>query len=48
MSYTSSPEELREMINRGAGTLNLGSSGQAPGKGGPSAMTTRNPNIKYT
>jgi len=42
MAYSSNPEELKEMINRGVGTLNMGSKEDGPAPGG------RNPNIKYT
>jgi twitching motility protein PilT len=42
MAYSSNPEELKEMINRGVGTLNMGSKEDGPSPGG------RNPNIKYT
>ena len=42
MSCSSSPEELRELINRGLGTQNL-----APKAEGP-VFGARNPNIRYT
>ena len=44
----SNPEELRDMINRGAGTLNMPPSNPNAPKGNPSGMAARNPNIKYT
>jgi twitching motility protein PilT len=47
--YSSNPEELREMINRGAGTLNAQPGAPAQAKA-PTHVTSggRNPNIKYT
>ena len=48
LSYSSNPEELRDMINRGAGTLNMPPSNPNAPKGNPSGMAARNPNIKYT
>jgi len=49
LSYTSNPDELREMINRGVGTMNMAPATPAPAKsGGSSALGGRNPNIKYT
>jgi twitching motility protein PilT len=49
LSYTSNPDELRELINRGLGTMNMAPNSQTPPKGGGSAaMGGRNPNIKYT
>jgi twitching motility protein PilT len=49
MSYTSNQDELRELINRGVGTQNMGAMPQAPSKSAPSSVLGgRNPNIKYT
>jgi twitching motility protein PilT len=49
MTYTSNQDELRELINRGVGTQNMGSLPQAPSKAAPSSVLGgRNPNIKYT
>lgn len=49
MSYSSLQDELRELINRGVGTINMAPAPQAANKpGGGGLMGTRNPNIKYT
>jgi twitching motility protein PilT len=49
VSYSSSPDELRDLINRGLGTLNMVPVQPAPAKGAASPMLGgRNPNIKYT
>jgi twitching motility protein PilT len=49
LSYSSSPDELRELINRGMGTLNMTPQPAANAKGpGASILGGRNPNIKYT
>jgi hypothetical protein len=42
MAYSSSPEELKELVNRGLGTLNMAPKEDGPAPGG------RNPNIKYS
>jgi twitching motility protein PilT len=49
MSYSSNQDELRELINRGVGTQNMGQG--APSMPKPptsSVLGGRNPNIKYT
>jgi len=49
IGYSSNPDELRELINRGVGTTNMAPQTQNPGKGGGSTVLGgRNPNIKYT
>ena len=48
MSYSSSPDELRELINRGLGTMNMAPVSPNPAKAANPAMGGRNPNIKYT
>ena len=49
MSYSSIPDELRELINRGVGTINMAPPPQAAKPaGGGGLMGQRNPNIKYT
>jgi twitching motility protein PilT len=49
VSYSSNPDELRELINRGKGTLNMNPQAPSGAKGNPSAaLGGRNPNIKYT
>jgi twitching motility protein PilT len=49
VSYSSSPDELRELINRGLGTMNMAPAPANPPKQATSApMGARNPNIKYT
>jgi twitching motility protein PilT len=49
LSYSSNPEELREMINRGSGTLNAQPGAANQGKGPAHVVQGgRNPNIKYT
>ena len=48
MSYSSNPEELRDLINRGAGTLNMAPNMAGPKGTGSAGMGGRNPNIKYT
>ena len=47
-SYSSNPEELRELINRGVGTLNMPAQPSSPQKGASPLLGGRNPNIKYT
>jgi twitching motility protein PilT len=49
LSYSSNPDELREMINRGSGTLNAQPGAANQGKA-PAGVPQggRNPNIKYT
>ena len=51
ISYSSNHDELRELINRGVGTINM-ASGQAPAATKPGAsgslLGQRNPNIKYS
>ena len=42
MGWSSSPEELRELINRGLGTQNMAPRAEGPVAGG------RNPNIRYS
>jgi twitching motility protein PilT len=49
LSYSSNPDELRELINRGLGTMNMAPA--PPNASKPAAqphMGGRNPNIKYT
>jgi twitching motility protein PilT len=49
LSYSSNPDELREMINRGSGTLNAQPGAANQGKAPAHAVQGgRNPNIKYT
>jgi twitching motility protein PilT len=49
MSYSSNPDELRELINRGVGTQNMASMPPPPPRpAAGSGMGGRNPNIKYT
>jgi twitching motility protein PilT len=49
LSYSSNPEELREMINRGSGTLNAQPGASNQGKAPANIVQGgRNPNIKYT
>ncbi|MBI4912078.1 MAG: type IV pilus twitching motility protein PilT [Acidobacteria bacterium] len=49
MSYSSNQDELRELVNRGVGTINMGpSGGQAQKPQGGGILGQRNPNIKYT
>jgi twitching motility protein PilT len=49
LSYSSNPDELRELINRGLGTMNMVPVAPNPPKaGGAANMGGRNPNIKYT
>jgi len=49
VGYSSNPDELRELINRGIGTTNMAPQGQNQAKGGGSSVLGgRNPNIKYT
>ncbi|MGA2079194.1 MAG: type IV pilus twitching motility protein PilT [Holophaga sp.] len=49
LSYSSNQDELRDLINRGLGTLNMTPPAQAPAKGaGAALLGGRNPNIKYT
>ena len=50
VTYSSNHDELRELINRGVGTINMAPAQPAGGKqaGGGSMLGQRNPNIKYT
>jgi len=49
MAYSSNPEELKELVNRGLGTLNMKpGTGAFGADGGGSPAGGRNPNIKYT
>ena len=51
MTYANNMEELRELINRGVGTQNMGVLPPKDGgasKGGAGGLGGRNPNIKYT
>ena len=49
LSYSSNPEELRELINRGVGTQGMNNPfPPPPPKPIPGQMPGRNPNIKYT
>ena len=50
ISYSSNHDELRELINRGVGTINMAPAQPAGGKSGGSGPTLgqRNPNIKYS
>ncbi|HLO68035.1 MAG TPA: type IV pilus twitching motility protein PilT [Holophaga sp.] len=49
VSYSSNQDELRELINRGVGTQNMGSTPMQQPRSGPSSVLGgRNPNIKYT
>ncbi|HET6329954.1 MAG TPA: type IV pilus twitching motility protein PilT [Holophagaceae bacterium] len=47
MSYSSNQDELRELINRGAGVPTARAQAAAPAAGSP-GMASRNPNIKYS
>ncbi len=48
MTYTSNPEELRDLINRGSGTVNMAQNMAGSRGTGSAGMGGRNPNIKYT
>jgi twitching motility protein PilT len=49
MSYSSIQDELRELINRGVGTINMAPAPQsAKPAGGGGLLGQRNPNIKYS
>jgi twitching motility protein PilT len=47
LSYSSNPEELRELINRGVGTTGMAPAAP-PKPSGSGLLGGRNPNIKYT
>jgi twitching motility protein PilT len=47
MSYSSNQDELRELINRGAGVPTARAQAASPA-GAPAGMGGRNPNIKYS
>ncbi|WP_005036310.1 type IV pilus twitching motility protein PilT [Holophaga foetida] len=47
MTYSSNPDELRELINRGVGTTS-GQAASGPKAPSSSVLGGRNPNIKYT
>jgi len=48
-SYSSNPDELRELINRGIGTQNMASNAASQQRpAGSTVLGGRNPNIKYT
>ncbi len=48
MTYTSSPDELRDLINRGSGTVNMAQTMAGTRGAGSASLGGRNPNIKYT
>jgi twitching motility protein PilT len=48
MGYSSNPDELRELINRGVGTAGTVAPNPGGKTGGSSVLGGRNPNIKYT
>jgi len=49
VAYSSNPDELRDLINRGLGTMNMAPPpANTPKQAAAAPMGARNPNIKYT